>query len=332
MNWLIKRTILAIVTAYISISITFVIVRLMPGNPVDILIQRYLMLGYSYEEAATLVSAIIPLLPSKPIHEQYIDYLLNVLRGNLGRSLVLGTSVNVFLSYAIPWTVFIVGSALLISFTIGVILGMFMAYKRGSLFDRILSFFASVTGALPSYAIGVILALVLGIQLKWFPVLGAYSAKVEPGFNLPFIIDVLYHAFLPVFTYVLVTVGGWMLTMKSSTVSVLGEYFVIAAEARGLPERRIVLTYVGRNAILPLIARLTISTGYMFGGAVFIETIFSYPGVGRYLVDSISTRDYPLMTGIFLVITFAVIFANLIADIIYSIIDPRIRASRMEGE
>ena len=121
------------------------------------------------------------------------------------------------------------------------------------------------------------------------------------------------------------TFGGWMLTMKSSTTSVLGVYYVIAAEARGLPERRIVITYVGRNAILPLFTRFAISLGYIFGGSVFIETIYSYPGVGRYLVDAITTRDYILMTGIFLVITFAVVLANFVADLVYSWIDPRAR-------
>lgn len=314
-------------TIYASITLTFILVRLMPGNPVDILIQQYLMLGYSYEEAASAVAAILPFLPTDPIHKQYIDYIIGIFRGELGKSIILGIPVTRLLAYAIPWTVFVTGTALIISFTVGVILGMFMAYWRGSIFDRALSFIASVLGSFPSYAIGVLLAITLGVRLKLFPFIGAYSPEVNPGFNLAFLADVIYHAILPILSYVVVTFGGWMLTMKSSTTSVLGEYYVRAAEARGLPERRIVLTYVGRNAILPLFTRLTISIGYIFGGSVFIETIYSYPGMGRYLVDAITTRDHILMTGIFLVITFAVVFANFIADLVYSKIDPRARVS-----
>lgn len=325
MRWIYRRLITLALTIYVSITITFILVRLMPGNPVDVLIQQYLMMGYSYEEALSAVEALLPFIPTDPLPKQYIDFIINIFKGDLGKSIILGIPVTQLLVYAIPWTVFIAGLALILSFTVGVILGMFMAYRRGSILDRALSLIASVLGSFPSYAIGVLLALFLGIRFELFPVLGAYGPNVEPGFNLNFIIDVLYHAFLPVLSYFLVTFGGWMLTMKSSTTSVLGEYYVIAAEARGLPERRIVITYVGRNAILPLFTRFAISLGYIFGGSVFIETIYSYPGVGRYLVDAITTRDYILMTGIFLVITFAVVLANFVADLVYSWIDPRAR-------
>jgi peptide/nickel transport system permease protein len=163
------------------------------------------------------------------------------------------------------------------------------------------------------------------LQLKWFPVSGPYSPYLKPGLYLEFLLSVLHHAFLPVVTYVLTSVGGWILTMKGSTISVLGEYYVTAAEARGLPERRVVTSYVGRNAIIPLFTRFAISVGYMFSGVVFIEGLFLYPGIGTYLSASIAQRDYPLMTGCFLISTVAVVVANFFADILYSRLDPRVR-------
>ncbi len=325
MHWLIKRILLLILTMFTAITINFFLLRLMPGNPIDILITEYMEMGMSYNEAAQYVATIIPLNLSKPLYEQYIDYIKGIFTGNLGRSIELAQPVTVILAYGIPWSVFVVSISLMISFSVGVVAGMYMAYRRGSILDKFLSIFASIITGFPAYAIGVIFAVVLGVQLKLFPPFGAYDWWVNPGFNLPFIASVFRHAALPILTYVVTSVGGWMLAMKSSTASVLGEYYVKTAEARGLPDRRIILTYVGRNAILPLFTRLAITLGFMFGGVVFVETIYAYPGIGRYLSRSLSTRDYPLMSGCFLVTTIAVIISNFVADLLYSKLDPRIK-------
>ena len=154
---------------------------------------------------------------------------------------------------------------------------------------------------------------------------GAYSPGMKPGFTLAFIKDIFFHAALPILTYVLTTVGGWMLAMKSSTISTLGEDYVTVAEARGLPERRIITSYVGRNASLPLITQLAISIGFVVGGSTLIEFIFVYQGIGQLLLSSINARDYPVMQGVFLIITIAVILANFLADFVYGWLDPRIR-------
>ena len=332
MNWIVKRTLVLFLTLAATISINFFLIRLMPGNPVDILIRDYMLMGYSYEEAVNAVAAIVPFVPDKPIHEQFIDYLKGILRGDLGKSITLATPVTVILGYGIPWTVFIVSISLLTSFSLGVVLGIYAAYRRGGILDKGLSMFASVSGALPAYVIGVLFVLAFAVQLDWFPAYGTFgtlpgnpSAHVKPGFTLDFIVSVFYHAALPLLTYVTTTIGGWLLAMKSSTISALGEYYVTAAEARGLPERRIVLTYVGRNAVLPLFARLAISLGYMFGGVVFIETIFSYRGIGSFLSHAIGVRDHTLMSGVFIVISIAVVASNFAADLLYSRLDPRIR-------
>ncbi|MEG2295177.1 MAG: ABC transporter permease, partial [Oscillospiraceae bacterium] len=165
----------------------------------------------------------------------------------------------------------------------------------------------------------------LSTNLRLFPGRGAYSSDVVVGMNLPFILSVLKHAFLPVLTYVITGMGGWALAMKGSAISVLGEDYIMCARARGLSESRIRSKYVGRNAILPLVSSLTIMFGALFGGSPLVENLFSYPGIGFYLNQAIATRDYPLMQGLFLMITIAVVVANLLAEILYSVLDPRIR-------
>jgi len=325
MKWIYKRILTLIFTLFATISINFFLIRMMPGNAVDALISQYMQMGYSYEEAVSAVASVVPFMPDKPLYEQFIDYLKGILQGDLGKSIVLATPVMQILAYAIPWTVFIVSISLIASFTIGVVMGVYTAYRRGTVLDKILSVLASVSGALPSYVIGVSFVIFLAVQLRLFPVLGPYGSNVRPGFTLEFIGSVFYHAALPVLTYVTTTFGGWMLAMKSNTISVLGEYYVRAAEARGLSERRITMTYVGRNALLPLFTRLAISVGFMFGGVVFIESIFAYPGIGNFLTVSIRLRDHTLMSGVFILTTIAVVASNFFADLLYSKLDPRIR-------
>jgi len=170
------------------------------------------------------------------------------------------------------------------------------------------------------------------VQLRWLPITqmrGVLSPGVQPGFTSEFIGDAFFHAFLPIVTYLLTHTGIWMLTMKNSTLAALEEDYVTAARARGLSEGRITTAYVGRNAILPLFTQFTISAGFILGGALFIEFIFVYQGLGWLLYNSINQRDYPIMQGVFLLITVSVVVANLLADLVYTRLDPRIgHASR----
>lgn len=326
MRWILKRLCRVLLVIYASITITFFIIRVMPGNPMDALIVDLMQQGLSYEEALKFASALFDIQPNKPLWEQYIDYILNLLRGNMGYSYAfLKVPVIQIISYALPWTVFLLSISISISFALGVALGMFIGYMRGSKLDNIFSLFASITTAIPSYLIGVVFLYFLAFIVGAFPKGGNYSIEVKPGFTLQFIADVLYHAALPILTYVFVTVGMWILAMKASTISVLGEDYVLAAEARGLPKRRIVISYVGRNAILPVFTTLAITVGYMFGGSVFIETIFTYPGIGYFLTNSVGGRDYPLMQGIFLLVTVVICISNFLADILYSKLDPRVK-------
>ncbi len=282
----------------------------------------------SLEQVYQQIEAIYGIDLNQPILTQYFSYLLGLVRGDLGKSILYPqTPVMSILAQAVPWTLFLVGTALLISFVIGVGLGIIAAYRRGTRLDKGLTLTASLLRAIPDFLLAVLLLYYLAALNPIFPFGGHYDIGVTPGWNLAFIGSVLYHSLLPILAFTLTNFGGWMLNMRSNTISVLGEDFITAGKARGLSETTLSVDYVGRNAILPLFTNLALSLGYMFGGVVFIETIFSYPGVGYFLFNAVSGRDYPVMQGAFLLITVSVILSNIIADLLYGWLDPRIRDS-----
>ncbi|MBZ0294281.1 MAG: ABC transporter permease [Anaerolineae bacterium] len=331
-NYTLRVFLQAIVTVWAVTTFTFFLIRLMPGNPIDVLIEQILVQeSVSYQEAYDRVAASFDFDPNQSTFEQYVDWLGDLVQLDLGTSITSpGTKVVDEIARFLPWTVFAVGSGLLISFILGILLGMVMAYYRGSFADHALSLVASFMTGVPNYIWGLLIIIVFGIQLNWINIgalRGTYDVELTPGFNLAFIGSVLKHAALPIFTYVISTLGSWMLNMKSSTMSVLNEDYVNVAEARGLQDNRIVTAYVGRNASLPLFTQLAISIGFVLGSGVVIEEIFVYWGLGHYLFASITTRDYTSMQGVFLILTVTVVFANLFSDLTYGFLDPRVRVS-----
>lgn len=322
----IKKLAMIIVTILFATSITFFVIRLMPGDPVDTMAMSLITNeGLDYNEAYEKAKAMLNYDPDKSIAVQYLDYLKDLAKFDLGQSMSSKHPVVDVIAGALPWTLFILTISITIAFILGVTLGMYIAWNRNTLVDPIVSIYASISGSLPDYIVGLLLVVLFSTKLRWFPSRGAYSSQVTPGFNFHFIKDVFYHSFLPMLTYVITGLGSWALFMKGSAVSVLGEDYIMAARARGLSERRIRKTYVGRNAILPLITSLAISFGGLFGGSPLIENLFAYPGIGFYLNRAIATRDYSLMQGMFLMITVAVVVGNLAADLCYILLDPRIR-------
>lgn len=331
-TFMLRRLLKAFSTILMVVTITFFIIRLMPSNPVDIYIQEQMTLyAMTYDDARAQASAMFAIDLDEPIFSQYLAYLRNLARGDLGQSYKsFGTPVASMVARFLPWTLFSVGLALLTSFTLGMGLGMLMAYRRESLLDHVLSTVGSVFSSVPNYLVAMVLLVLLGVQWRVLPIArmrGSMSPGLKPGFTPTFLADILFHAAMPIATYVLTTVGSWMLTMKSSTIATLEEDYVTVARARGLPDGRIITAYVGRNAVLPLFTQLAISVGFIVGGSVLIEAIFVYQGVGKLLIDSINQRDYPVMQAVFLIITVAVILANLAADLLYSRLDPRIRTA-----
>jgi len=323
---ILKRIGLALFTIFVIVSFTFFLIRNTPGDVMQAwamdLVTAY---GMTYEDALAMVKSWYGYEAEKPVLQQYISYISGLFRGDLGKSFIYKVSVNEVLIKALPWTVFVISVSLLLSFGIGVLLGMAMAWKRESFLDPLVTAYASFTGATPDYITALILLIIFAVNLRWFPLKGAYDATIEPGFTWEFFKSVLKHAALPIAAYTFEHAAGWALAMKGSAVSVLGEDYIMAARARGLKERRIMVFYMGRNAILPLVTSLAIALGGMVGGSVLIETVFNYPGIGWFFGEALVKRDLGLMQGLFLFLASSIIFANLAADILYSLLDPRIK-------
>lgn len=330
-NFIFRRAMRALLTIYLVTTFIFFLVRLLPGDPVQVFINKQMtQYGYSYDDAANQARSLFAIDDSKPLIMQYFEYLANLLRGDMGQSMVLpGTTVISIINSRIWWTVFSVGTALIIAFALGSLIGMFMAYKRGSIFDGVASTVGSVLNSFPNYLFALMFIIIFSVQLGWInytKMRGSLSSGQPVEFSWSFFTDAIYHAILPISVYVVTSIGGWMLLMKSSTVSTLEEDYVTAARARGVPEWRILTFYVGRNAILPLFTQLTIAVGFVAGGSLLVEPIFQYQGIGSRLMESINSRDYPVLQGIFLIITISVVLALFIADLLYSRLDPRIRS------
>lgn len=334
-SYLFRKFLRTLLTIFIVTTITFFLVRLLPGNPVEIYVNQLVVTyGMPLNEARDQAASLFAFDLEQPLYLQYFDYLWSLLQGNFGSSILSpGTSVTSVIARFLPWTIFSVGLGLIISFTLGMLLGILMAYRRETFLDHALTVVSSLISSVPDFLIGLLIVVWLGVQWKIVPfgaMRGAYSSGIQPGFNLTFIQDALFHGALPISTYVLTSIGFWMLSMKSSTVSTLGEDYVTVAKARGLKESRIATAYVGRNAALPLFTLLTIRIGFVVGGSILVEQIFEYGGIGRQLGQAIAQRDYTVMQGIFLVITFSVIFANFFADILYGWLDPRIKLGKTD--
>ncbi|GLW98592.1 ABC transporter permease [Microtetraspora sp. NBRC 16547] len=307
-------------------TISFLIIRNIPGDPMAAKYEKLVEQGMSPEAAQQAVNVLYGFMPTGSMWEQYLDYMKGLARFDLGQSLnVPGTGVGTVLMSAAKWTLIPVLAGTLLSFLVGIILGVYAAIKRQSKVGDLLAISGSLLHGLPQYVLALLLAAIFTTLIPILPAGGTADIMFEPGFNAGYIGSLIQHATLPVVTYALSSYGGWILAMKSSVVTVLGDDFILAAELRGM-KRSIIFRYIARNAILPLFTILALSLGMLFGGAIFIERIFNYPGLGLMLIDSITGRDYALMGGAFLLITVAIIIANIAADLLYTVIDPRVRS------
>lgn len=328
-SFLLRKLVKAAFTIWFVTTLTFFVIRAMPGNAIDILVQDLTAAGFSESDARGQAAGLMGIDFDQPIHEQYLQYLANLVRGDFGTSFKSrGLKVSDLIAQVLPWTLFSLGLSLFVTFSLGIFLGAIMAYNRDTWIDHLLSNIAATLDAISPYIIGLLAILFLSTIWKIVPISemkGALSPGIQPEFSLEFFEDAFKHVRVLLLVYVLSSIGSWMLTMKSSTIATLGEDYVTVARARGLPDSRILTAYVGRNATLPLFTRLAIVIGVSVGGSVLLEVLFTYRGVGFWLVQALSSRDYPIMQGIILVVTSAVVLANLIADSLYGWLDPRIR-------
>jgi peptide/nickel transport system permease protein len=325
MNYIVRRLGQSVLTVFVVVSASFGLIRLLPGGPLDYLRAQMLQQGGSMSSAEInrRIAAQTNIAVNEPIYVQYVDYMGSILTGDFGRSIWYEEPVASIIGPAIPWTVFLTASALFLAFTVGIALGALMAYREGSGFDVTSTGIGLFLNSTPSYVVALLFIAFLGYRLELFPTGGRYASEFTPGLNIPFLTSVLYHGALPILSMAIVGFGGWALSMRGNSIRVLGEDYLRVARLRGLSTRRIAFRYVARNAILPMYTGLMIAIGTVFGGAVIIENIFAYPGVGFYLIQAIGARDYPLMMGGFILITVAMVIGITIADLTYGWLDPR---------
>jgi peptide/nickel transport system permease protein len=319
------KIITGLVMIWVVASATFFLVLDMPGNPAQAQEAQDILHGMTPQQAQRATAAIYGFVPKQSLAGQYWHYMWGLLHFNLGQSIAQeGTPVSHIVASAFPWTVILAASGILISFLIGVCLGVFAAVKRNTKTGDAITLVGALINGIPIFVIALLLFYLFTTIWAIFPQGGNVSIVYTPGWNEGYIGSVVTHAVLPVIAYVLSIVGAWVLTTKSSVISVLGDDFILAAELRGLRPVTIA-RYITRNAMLPLFTILAIALGLLFGGSVFIEDVFNYPGLGQLMISSISTKDYPVLDGAFLLIIVAVIVATTLADLAYPLIDPRIR-------
>jgi peptide/nickel transport system permease protein len=318
---ILRRLGVYVLTAWVAISVNFLLPRLMPGNPIQNLIGRLTGVVTANEIRAIRLS--FGFGAHQGLVAQYFTYISQLLHGNLGVSITLGASVSSILRASVPWTVGLIGLSTIISFVIGTFAGAMLGWTRGSRFD---SFIPTATffQAVPYFFLATVMLLIFGSDLHWFPVLGAYSPIVTEGWNWGFVSSVVRYGELPIISIVMSSIAGWMLGMRNMMITMIGEDFVLMAVAKGLPRRKVII-HAARNAVLPSIANLSLAIGLVVSGALLVELVFNYPGVGDLLLQAVLNEDYPLIQGIFLVITLTVLAANLIADFVYLALDPRTR-------
>lgn len=321
-----KKVLTCILTMLTSLLLIFFVIQAMPGDPVETLTQEYMKTGQlGYDQAYAKAKIALNYDPDVPILQRFTTYVKGIASGNLGQSMAFKESVSKIVLGALPWTLLVCSISLFLSFMVGVILGIYVAWKRSKLLDGVITGYQAIVGSIPDYIVAYLLVLLFSLTLGIFPSKGAYSSNVTPGFNLAFIGSVLSHAALPILSYFLTTLAGWIMGMKANCLSVLGEDYINYAKARGISNRRIIFSYLGRNAMLPMVTSVAISFGMMFGGSPLIENLFVYPGVGYYLTTAISRRDYPLMQGMFLMIIVMVLISGLIAEFLNIRLNPRLR-------
>ncbi|MEV6343585.1 ABC transporter permease [Actinoplanes sp. NPDC051851] len=327
MRYLLRKLGFYLVALWAALTVNFFVPRLMPGDPVEILLSKLGQHGPVTPEMRASMEALLGTNTGEPLWSQYLDYLGNLVHGDLGTSVVFYPApVTSIIEQTLPWTIGLIGLAAIISFLAGVGLGTLAGWKRGSWLDNLIPV-TTMFQSVPYFWLALILLFAFGSVWPLFPLNGGYDVyNVEPGWNGAFLGSVLYYGTLPALTIVIASVGGWMLGMRNMMVSTLSEDYMLTAEAKGLRPGRIMRRYAARNAVLPSISGFAISLGFVVAGSIVTEAVFSYPGIGSALLQSVGGNDYALMQGIFLVITLSVLGANLLVDLLYSVIDPRTRA------
>jgi peptide/nickel transport system permease protein len=328
LTYLLGRIAHLLLVIFIAVTINFLIPRLIPGDPIESALQTRMAISGSVDvnvqEIAASYRAKFGL--DKPLWRQYLTYWGDIFRLDLGVSLAdFPQPVSSKVISALPWTLGLLLSSTFIAFALGTIMGALLAWPGVPKGLQAVVPPMMFLSAIPFFLLGLILLAIFAVELRIFPPGGGFDTAYILRFDLPSIIDVLYHAILPSLALVLGSVGIWALGMRGTMVSVLGEDYITFAEAKGLPRSRIFLRYGVRNALLPQVTHLAFALGSVLSGAVLVEAMFNYPGLGGLLFAAIAGKDYFVIQGIMLMLVVALSLALFAVDVIYPLIDPRIR-------
>jgi peptide/nickel transport system permease protein len=316
-----RRIGLFLVTLWAALTVNFIIPRVMPGNEAQAVLATLRNVNPAAVHALEIQFGV-------NVHQNilvsYFDYLRNCLTGQFGIT-AQGVPVMSEILSKLPWTLGLVGVTTVIAFVIGTLAGVASAWRRGGRLDSILPPTLFIISTVPVFFVGLLLIYVFAVRLNWLPLSGNYSVGAVPSLSLSFIGDVLKHAILPGLSLVIVTAGLWVYSMRNNMITTIAEDYVKTGRAKGLADRRVMFDYAGRNAILPNLTGFAMQLGYVLGGAIVIEYLFSYPGLGYLFYTATTDHDLPLMQGLFLFYTVAVLVCVLIADLLTAVLDPRTR-------
>ncbi|AVA24746.1 ABC transporter permease [Rhizobium sp. NXC24] len=323
MTFILRRVIFYIAAFFTAATINFFIPRLMPGNPVDVMFAK-MNSSLPPEAKAALIETFG--FASGPLYLQFLGYMKSVFTWDLGPSIKFyPLTVGQVLGHALPWTLTLAGTASVLAFATGSWLGVSAAWRRGGILDTIASPGALALQSIPAVVVALTGLYVFGLILAWFPTSFAFDPQLDPGLTPSFLSSALYHAVMPVVSLAFVHIGGYLVTMRNNMIGQLGEDYVVMGMAKGLSDRRVMFNYAARNALLPSVTAFAITLGAVMGGSLVTEVVFNYPGLGHLLYLGIVARDYPLIQGQLLIMTLAMLSANLIVDLIYVLLDPRLR-------
>jgi peptide/nickel transport system permease protein len=326
-RFVLRRLGFFVITLWAAITANFLIPRLMPGDPALAMMSRYR--GRINPNALHALEIAFGVNNHQSLVAAYFSYLGNIFRGRFGISLTFFPDpVTHDVLQALPWTLALVGVTTILAFVLGTLIGLVAAWRRGGMLDSVMPPIFVITSAFPYFWLAILSIWLFSLKLGWLPESGGYDITDTVSWTWGFAGDAFRHALLPAFTILVTSIGGWILTMRNNTISVLAEDYVRMARAKGLSPWRIMWTYAGRNAILPNLTGFAMSLGFVVSGAILVEFVFNYPGVGWMFLQSVENQDYALMQGLFLMIVITVLTAILAADAATAILDPRTRDMR----
>jgi len=315
-QYIVRRTAQAILTVYVASTLTFFILRLLPGDPTTLFADAMMT-----PEIRQKLLADFGL--DQPIPIQYAKYLFQLVQGNLGVSISQRAPVSSVIADALPWTLLLAGSSLLLTVVISIFLGLVTIFRRGGPTDLIIRASTVTLGALFIPWVALMVMYFFGRQLNWLPIGGATDPQAEGSSEK--IVDILRHLILPCLVLTLTNLGPLVLFLRTSMVEIMHDDFIRTARARGLSEKKVILIHAFRNALIPFATVVGLRLGFMVSGAVLTETVFAYPGIGRLIFRSVQQHDYPVLQGAFLMLAITVVFFNLLTDLVYGVLDPRIK-------